>query len=346
MKFLPPLVFVAVSAVAVSIWIQYAAAPNVTGQVETVQANLTSAKAGQLTQFHAGLNQPVHAGDVLAVLVPDPKVLERSLAVIRAEIEQTRLGITPTFTRERIEYQVENYRLRELEARTRLAQARIRRQYTEGQFKRVAGLYHGDTNDVVSLNAYEIARRDADSARAEVEEETHVLTNIQDTLQGFGELTRPLAAPADAIQAAINVEEKKLDLAEAELGPTPLVAPIDGVISVILHRDGENVSAGDAIVTITATAATRIVAYVPQPMSVEPVVGMPVKVTSRSLRRATGIGRVESVGAWMGPTKPVLLPQPASQQFVQIGLPVWVSVPPGLKVRPGELVALDFNRAN
>jgi hypothetical protein len=48
----------------------------------------------------------------------------------------------------------------------------------------------------------------------------------------------------------------------------------------------------------------------------------------------------------MSPISPALLSHPLPQQFVQIGLPVWVSVPPGMNFRPGELVALDFDRAN
>jgi multidrug resistance efflux pump len=345
-KVLPPVVFVTVLTVAVSIWIQYAAAPNVVGQVEPIHASLASTRPGILTQFGSALNQAVHAGDVLAVVIPDPKVLERSLAVIQAEIEQTRLGLNPIFNRERTDYQVENFRLRGLESRTRLAEARIKLQFNEAQFARISGLFLGDTNNVVSQAAYDAARRDVEVSRAEVDEETHAIAGIDEILKHLDSVLEPSVSPTDAIRVAINVQEKKLALTEAELGPVSLLAPMDGVISAIAHRNGENVSAGESIVTVTSAKATRIVAYVPQPMSMEPVVGMPVRVTSRSLRRSSGVGHVESVGAWMSPIAPALLSHPLPQQFVQIGLPVWVSVPPGMSFRPGELVALDFNRAN
>ena len=86
-KILPTIVFLAVMAVTVSVWVRYAAAPNVVGQAETIHADLVSSKPGILTQFTVTLNRPVQAGDVLAVVIPDPRVLERSLALIQAEIE-------------------------------------------------------------------------------------------------------------------------------------------------------------------------------------------------------------------------------------------------------------------
>jgi multidrug resistance efflux pump len=346
LKILPTIVFLAVMAVTVSVWVRFAAAPNVVGQAETIHANLVSSKPGILTQFTATLNQPVHAGDVLAVVIPDPRVLERSLALIQAEIEQTRLGLNPIFSRERTDYQVENFQLRELESRTRLATAKVKLQYNEAQFVRISGLFLGDTNNVVSQATYDAARRDVEVARADVEEETHFIAGIEATLKHLDTVLAPSVNPADAIRAAINVQEKKLALTEAELGPVNLLAPIEGVVSAIAHRNGENVSLNETILTVTSAKATRIVAYVPQPISVEPVVGMPVRVTSRSLRRNSGVGHVESVGAWMSPISPALLSHPLPQQFVQIGLPVWVSVPPGMNFRPGELVALDFDRAN
>jgi multidrug resistance efflux pump len=44
--------------------------------------------------------------------------------------------------------------------------------------------------------------------------------------------------------AAIAVQEAKLRLTEAELGPLLLRAPLDGVVAAIYHRSGEAVIAG------------------------------------------------------------------------------------------------------
>jgi len=101
------------------------------------------------------------------------------------------------------------------------------------------------------------------------------------------------------VKGSADRRSKELRLTEAELSPLTLRAPMDGVVSVINHRSGEAIASGEPIVTLSALSADRIVAYLRQPIIVEPAVGMSVEVRARSLKRAIGRGRILQVGTQM-----------------------------------------------
>jgi multidrug efflux pump subunit AcrA (membrane-fusion protein) len=120
-----------------------------------------------------------------------------------------------------------------------------------------------------------------------------------------------------------------------------LLAPIDGIVSAVLHREGESVPAGEAVVTISALSADRIIAYVRQPLNFEAKADLPIEVRARSVHRAIGTGKILAVGTQLEPISGQLLPsRPGGGSTIEYGLPIMVSIPPGLKVLPGEIVDL------
>lgn len=342
-KVLPVLVFVSVMALSAVLWVQNVTPPTLVGQVESVQANVTSTKPGKLTQVQVDRFKAVRADDPVAmVIITDPKILESSLAVIRAEVEMLRVGATPLLDRERSEVRRERFRLDWLNERVQLAAAKIRLQYAESDFARVSELFHAQTN-ILSKAAYEVALRDRDIARAEVDEKTRIVQELGESLERL-HLNTSSALPGgseSALRAAIAVQEERLRLTENELRPLTLTAPISGVVSMVYRRAGENIVAGEPIITITSSQPERIVAYVRQPMRLEPQVGMKVEVRPRSLDRVAGIGRVQQVASHIE-AMPRQLAFPANQQVIEMGLPIDVSVPAGAKLRVGELVDLRF----
>jgi multidrug resistance efflux pump len=140
------------------------------------------------------------------------------------------------------------------------------------------------------------------------------------------------------------VEEKNLELAQAQFGPIPLIAPIDGIVSSVLHREGESVPAGEAVVTVSALTAEKIVAFIRQPLGFEARVDQPVEVRSRSVGRKVGLGKILSVGTQLEPILGELLPPrgaTGSSAPLEYGLPILVSIPAGVKILPGEIVDLQ-----
>jgi hypothetical protein len=66
---------------------------------------------------------------------------------------------------------------------------------------------------------------------------------------------------------------------------------------------------------------------------------MLVQVRTRCVKRQSAETQIVQVGSQMEPIIPALLPL-STGKAIETGLPVLVSRPPGLKIRPGEVVDL------
>jgi HlyD family secretion protein len=122
-----------------------------------------------------------------------------------------------------------------------IAKAKSRLEYAQLQLTRTAYLARSDTATQQSLDQ---AENDAASARADVAEAE---ANHAAAVAGP---TREERAIADAqVKAAASA----LAVLERRLAKTSLHAPADGIVSVIVAEVGENVSAGQPVLAITAT---------------------------------------------------------------------------------------------
>ena len=141
------------------------------------------------------------------------------------------------------------------------------------------------------------------------------------------------------------MQEAKLKLAEEQLTPVPLVAPMDGVVSLVLRHSGENVAAGDSILRISATQSHRLVGYLRQPLSLDPKAGMSAAVHTRGSARQAATVKITEVGAALEPISPTLLaamhlpPAPAQE----LGLRIHFELPQGIPLRPGEHVDITIH---
>ena len=68
---------------------------------------------------------------------------------------------------------------------------------------------------------------------------------------------------------------------------------------------------------------------------------MRVEVRTRGVHRASGIGKVMEVGTQFE-NIPATLLGPVKFANINMGLPVDISLPPSLSIRPGELVDVCF----
>ena len=117
---------------------------------------------------------------------------------------------------------------------------------------------------------------------------------------------------------------------------------MDGMVVKIYHRSGETIVAGDPIITLTAPRPQRIIGYLRQPLPFEPKVGDAVKIYTRRPHRQVATTKILQVGAQMElVTAPMRLR--GFSTAMERGLPVLLSLPPGLEVHPGELVDLMVN---
>ena len=338
--YLPRACFVAGVVLAVVLWSRWVALSTTVAEAQLTQAEVRAAHAGVVAGLDVALLQPVAAGQVIGQLfVANTQVLEATLAVIRAEVGMltaTSQGVTD---RQRMAIEWERLQLESMSHRVELAGLKIRLQQAEEEISRTrplreAGLVTEETFSQLNTNRAALA--------AQAAEQTRLVAHLETLIRKHA----PPAAQADALSsetamaAALKVQDAKLKLAEAQLAPQPLVAPIAGVISQIVRRPGEAVSAGEPILRIDATRPERLVFYLRQPLALEPKLGMTAQVSTRSGERRVAVAKVMEVGAVMEPVPTSLLAAmrlPPST-LPELGLRVQLSVPDALVLRPGEHV--------
>ncbi len=335
---LPFLVFATGGFAASVLWIQTVTPPTFVAEAETIRTEVRGAQAGTLADLTLDLLQPVCTGQVVARLrIAEPRVLAASLAVIHAEIELLRAGLLPVLPQQRVALDYERLQLDWMRERVALASLRAQLQLAEADLGRVTQLRQ---TNVVTVERFETATTLRDGLAAQIEAQTKLVAEIDPTAGRIGADGRELPrAPAEAaLAAAIKVQEEKLKLVEAQLTPLELLAPIDGLVTAMHHRNGEALPAGEPVLTITAAQTSRLIGYLREPLPLEPRPGMRVEIRTRTLRRQSAATTISQVGRTLEPIPASLLAAANRPAAADLGLCLHLLPPPGLHLRPGEPV--------
>ncbi len=334
LQYLPVVVFVAGIVGAFLLWTRWVAPPTLVGEAEAVRTELRSAQTGTLTGLEVDVLQAVKAGQPLGrVLVSDPKVLDASLAVIRAEIEVLRTTTDMNFERLRLDWMSKRVEQVALQSELQAAEATL---------ARISAL---QKTKLVTDEEFDQARLARDGTAARLKAQTELISRIEPELQptDVGASRSVPSAAVAGLRAAIKQKEEQLRLIEAQLSPLPLVAPIDGVVTQVYRRSGEVVTGAEPILQISSPRSARIVGFLRQPLPLEPKPGMEVEVRTRTFQRRIGVSRITQVGDQLEPVTPTLLAAmrlPIPTVPTDLGLRVHVAVPTELAIRPGEYVDL------
>jgi multidrug resistance efflux pump len=341
LRLIPGLIFVVAVVAVVFLWRDYVAAPTMLGQVEPMQASVSCYKPGVLAELGVSRFQNVKAGDPVGrVLVTDPKILAASLAVIQADIEMLRVNMKPILAQQGAAMNYDHLRLVYMKERAQLASLQASMQMAEAEYRRMDELHR---DRIVSDRVYEQAKSARDKLQNEIGEERKLVTEAEQAFNTLQITNTPSLSVIgeDPLRVAIAAQESKLRLTEAELGPITLTAPVDGMVNVIYHRSGEAVTAGEPIVAIATYNSVRIVGYLRPPIVDEPKIGTRVQVRTRGPRRQVGSASILEIGAQLEAVTPALAGA-FKIANVELGLPISISLPPNLKIRPGELVDLTL----
>jgi multidrug resistance efflux pump len=234
----------------------------------------------------------------------------------------------------------DHLRLVYMKERATLASYQANLQLAEAEFRRMEELHK---DKIVSDRVYEQAKSARDRLQSEIQEEAKLVAEEEQAFKTLQLTNTPSLSVVgdDPLRAAIAAQETKLRLTEAELGPITLLAPVDGMVNVIYHRSGEAVTAGEPIVAIATYNSVRIVGYLRPPVVEEPKLGRRVEVRTRGPRRQVGSASIVEIGAQVEVVTPALAGA-FKLANVELGLPISISVPTNLKIRPGELVDLTL----
>lgn len=327
---LPALAFLIVLGVTVWLWGRNLASPFLMGQAEGPEANISSPVSGRVARLAVNFYQEVKAGDVIALVdASDPQVLSNTVSVIRAEMEAIRAeaGFGPGDRVRLAQFQMEWLTLR-----AELASLKADMQYSESEFERVGKMAK---DQVASTNELEIARRDMERLRSEFRDKSAAADTAEKALRELDPANN--GGESAGIRAALAEANERLRLAEVQLQPLVLRAPIAGRIIKLDFLTQASVVRGDIIATVASPNVDRIVGYIGQPVRLEPTVGMRTEVRSRGAVRKTGEARIAHVGPRIELfDAPLRIRGMGAAQ--ERGLPIVLTVPPNLTLRPGELV--------
>ena len=343
-RWLPAIVLLLVLVAIALIWRRMARPTSFVGIVETVYTTVTTPDAGVLTNISINPLQEVMAGDVVAeVVTTDPRTVSSRLSVLRGRMQLMEMELDPVLNRQRNALDYERLMVDCAKIRDELVTAKALLEGARSKFKlesdlRDQGISSKETYEdaLVQKNALEVSVAEKEKIVALTEKSLERLAYMADSFVPGGE--------NDPLKAALVVEEDKVKLFQAKLKPLELQAPIDGIVTLLHKRPGEQVLPGDPIVTITARKPERILGYLPQAFPINPTVGMKVEVATRS---PLSFWRIQSVATITGVSphletitnmlvRPITPGLSMDQQLPVLGRVVSISLPTDLKLLPGQ----------
>lgn len=339
-RVVPALVFGAAVLVTVMLWRDAITPAMLVGEVKTVRSTVNSPVPALLHRLTAQRLQPVKAGDVLAELVPsDPRqaldLLQNELSLLRAEASATESAQDIAASRRREALDYERLKLDWMAEKVALVVAQSEAKRAAMDLELAQGLVNAPAGSQRYTQEAQLAREKAD---AEVAARQALVDSLGQRMEELSVSPADKSKPADdRWQKAVQSLEQRLASVEKNHGVIVLRAPIDGMVTEVLRRTGENVTQGEPLVVVTATQPESIVGYLRQPLPVEPVVGQQVEVRTQGRERLKGMALVTRVGAHF---EPIINPALHPATTPEVGLPVEISLPPNLRLRPGELVGL------
>jgi multidrug resistance efflux pump len=342
---IPVIVLLATIGAVIFIWNANLVPSTIVGEVQGVDANISSTLEGQLTELNVALFDRVTKGQTLGkVRLISQETLASMLAAATADLQVLRVRMIQDQGRNDHSYL--QLRIDLLDQRILLETGKIRLDQAEKEFARMSNLF---TANVIQPglrengdSGYEVALRDRDALRIELDEKTKLVAEMEQTLTPLRPTTPPDKNPAvnDVIDAAIAAKEEELRQTE---GAHVLRAPIDGIVTSILRRAGENITAGEILLTVSSDRPDRIIGYVRQPLAIVPKEGDQVEVRTRNTHLQRANASVLKVGPRLELfSQPLRIRGFDSSQ--ERGLPLLISLPEGLNVRSGEIVDLVLQR--
>ncbi len=328
---LPFAVFIVLLCCIIYLWRSYVRPVGIVGFAETNMVSVTSLSDGMITDLMVERWQTVVAGQEIAVVInTDPDVLKAQLTVARTELNLMRARLRADV--DRIAQGYQQIRIDIMKEQVDREIAKVNLVNASNNFVRISELFQSKN---ASPLQYDDAKAQKEALEVEVRERTRLINELEVTL---GVATNGVAiAGNELVDAAIDAKAVEIDLM---LKPTTLKAPISGMVSHVFHVKGERILRGMPVVAISDPETKRIIAYLRQPVVNVPSTNDIVEITTSSQPRKFGQGKILNVGAQLEPINPALLA--ADVRRLEVGLPILISVPTGLRLLPGEYLNLTI----
>jgi HlyD family secretion protein len=251
------------------------------GTVDANQVVVSPKIMGRVERLAVDEGDAVKAGQTIAVLdqqelTADREAAEALLVSLRHQVSQTEASEQDTAG--------------ETSSGVVNAQARLRAaQATLAQGQADLERIDSDTRRTVALAKDGVAsQQQSDQAAMQLKAQQALVRSEEDTMRAAAaDLATAEARLHQAHAARSTVEsteaqalnaKRNLEAAEARLGYTNVVAPVNGIITIRAAREGEVVSPGQAIVIVTDLSDTWVRAAIPETQAVNISLGDQLKV--------------------------------------------------------------------
>jgi len=360
-QLVPVLTFCGLVVMTSWLWQRHRQSPSAVGEVEAIRVAVRSQYSGVLTLPDSGPVQifdSVKTGQVVACLDDAPaqaallalrkekEALEGELAAVTEQIRQDEAerGYDRMVEARRLTVDVERCRLTILGLRTDVESDKV-------ELARLDKLLEAMRKAFEKGAASELEITDLTGQRDVVLERirgnTRSMGQAEEDLQATQARMRkhPTSQPADLaayiepIRTRRAAQEARVQEVSLQIAALTIRSPISGTICSVLCRPGQGVDANEDILIIAADRGGHILSYVREYQRIEPRVGMPVMVRPRSASGKAVQARIVRVGPQVEEVPPHQRLDPAR---IEWGLPVLISMPQALPLRPGELVDIAF----
>jgi len=340
----PWLVFAAAVFGVTVLWERVGESNHFVGHAEITQVSVNCSDAGLLTNLLVAEFQEVRAGDLVAeVTTTDPRTAHTRLSVMRSKMHLLELEIEPILNRQRFALEHERLNVDCARIKAELATAQVNLERAKNDFQRAEKLHK---DGLYSDELFDWYKDIKEALEAEVDQKSNTVSTTEKSLERLNYLADAFTSGGenDPIRQALEVEEERVRLFQEKMKPIQLVSPIDGVVTFLHRRAGEEILPGEPILTITSQQAQRIVGYVPQGFSIPPKVGTPVKITTRGYKRKTATARITAVAPhYHSLTNALVTPLMVRPTLVPpMGRTISISLPAELELLPGEPVDLKI----
>lgn len=332
-KIVPLLVLGLTTIITLLLWQDAISPAMLMGEVRTQKSSINSPVAAEVTRINTQKLTLVKAGDVIAELrSTDPRqsldLLQNELNLMRTEAssEDSKRRESMDFERLQLDWLVEKVNLATSIATAKRASANLEMTQGISTESSPVGKYQQEA---------QLAKEAAD---AEVTERQNLVNTLGKRIDELRLSIKPVSeSTTEAWRKTIGGFEERVRKISNSQEVIQLRAPIDGMVTEVLRNVGENVVAGEPLVMLTAVKPESITGYLRQPFPLEPAIGQEVEVRTQGRSRLVGKAAVTQVGVHFEPIlNPALHPSPTPE----VGLPIQISLPSNLKLRPGELVSL------
>lgn len=328
----PVIVFVIGTGTSIVLWQNVGTNWTISGVGEGVRSLISSPQPALVHQILVEPYQLVDRGDPIAIIVPADA--RAQLDLLQSELDLARLRFQPSIAEENA-MNFERIRVDVLKTKSELAIARVKLELAEKDVARNAPLHK---EKLVSEDIYELSLNIRDVYQVEVAEKAKAIAEIEGRLEGLRDLGDPLSGQRSEPLTALLTKLQRAHVdAATNLAPITLRAPVTGMIGTILRQPGEYLVAGEPLVFINSLWSDRVVGYLRQPYTVDPKVGMAVLLTTRTYQRQRFQAQITQVGAQIESITNTLA-YLRTGFLTDAGLPIVVTLPANIRIRPGEVV--------